>query len=83
MTSIYITENGAYLRKRGGHVVIGRNNEVLLEVPLERVDDVTVVDRVQVSSALVTELLERNVPLSWISSYGNRLYCVVKHENRI
>lgn len=68
MTSIYITENGAYLRKRGGHVVIGRNNEVLLEVPLERVDDVTVVDRVQVLSALVTELLERNVPLSWISS---------------
>ena len=68
MTSSYITENGAYLRKRGGHVVIGRNNEVLLEVPLERVDDVTVVDRVQVSSALVTELLERNVPLSWISS---------------
>ena len=68
MTSIYITENGAYLRKRGGHVVIGRNNEVLLEVPLERVNDVTVVDRVQVSSALVTELLERNVPLSWISS---------------
>ena len=68
MTSIYITENGACLRKRGGHVVIGRNNEVLLEVPLERVDDVTVVDRVQVSSALVTELLKRNVPLSWISS---------------
>ena len=68
MTSIYIAENGGYLRKRGGHVVIGRNNEVLLEVPLERVDDVTVVDRVQVSSALVTELLERNVPLSWISS---------------
>lgn len=68
MTSIYIAENGGYLRKRGGHVVNGRNNEVLLEVPLERVDDVTVVDRVQVSSALVTELLERNVPLSWISS---------------
>ncbi|MBQ9764199.1 MAG: CRISPR-associated endonuclease Cas1 [Phascolarctobacterium sp.] len=70
MTSIYITENGAYLRKRGGHVIIGRNNEVLLEVPLERVEDVTVVDNVQVSSALATEFLERNIPLSWISSYG-------------
>lgn len=70
MTSIYITENGAYLRKRGGHVIIGRNNEVLLEVPLERVEDVTIVDTVQVSSALATEFLERNIPLSWISSYG-------------
>ena len=90
MTSIYITENGAYLRKRGGHVVIGRNNEVLLEVPLERVDDVTVVDRVQVASALVTELLERNVPLSWISSYGkfygslvsNGTVDVLKHKKQ-
>ena len=70
MTSIYITENGAYLKKRGGHVIIGRNNEVLLEVPMERVDDVTIVDNVYVSSALATEFLERNIPLSWISSYG-------------
>lgn len=25
MTSLYITESGAYLRKRGGHVLVGRN----------------------------------------------------------
>ena len=58
MTSLYITESGAYLKKRGGHVLVGRNNEILLEVPLERVEDVTLVDSVQISSALITEFLE-------------------------
>lgn len=70
MTSLYITESGAYLKKRGGHVVIGRNNEILMEVPLERLDDVTLIDSVQLSSELVTELLRRNIPLSWLSGMG-------------
>ena len=52
MTSLYITESGAYLRKRGGHVLVGRNNELLFEIPLERVEDVTLVDSVQISSEL-------------------------------
>lgn len=70
MTSLYITESGAYLHKRGGHVVIGRNNEVLLEVPLERIEDVTLMDSVRISSKLLTEFMERNVPLSWLSGLG-------------
>lgn len=70
MTSLYITESGAYLKKRGGHVLVGRNNEILLEVPLERVEDVTLVDSVQISSALITEFLERDIPLSWLSGQG-------------
>lgn len=70
MTSLYITESGAYLRKRGGHVLVGRNNEILLEVPLECIEDVTLVDSVQISSGLISEFLERNVPLSWISGHG-------------
>ena len=70
MTSLYITESGAYLRKRGGHVLVGRNNEILLEVPLERIEDVTLVDSVQISSGLITEFLERNIPISWLSGRG-------------
>ena len=70
MTSLYITEPGAYLNKRGGHVVIGRNNEVLKEVPLEKLEAVHVVDTVSMSSVLIVELLERNIPLTWLSGRG-------------
>lgn len=73
MTSLYITESGAYLRKRGGHVLVGRNNELLLEVPLERIEDVTLIDSVQISSELISEFLQRGIPLSWISGRGRFL----------
>lgn len=90
MTSLYITESGAYLRKRGGHVLVGRNNEVLLEVPLERIEDVTLVDSVQISSELITEFLERNIPLSWLSGRGrffgsllsNGSIDIIKHQKQ-
>lgn len=90
MTSLYITESGAYLHKRGGHVIVGRNNEVLMEIPLERIEDVTLVDSVQISSQLITEFLERNIPLSWISGYGrfcgslvsNGAVDVLKHKKQ-
>ena len=90
MTSLYITESGAYLRKRGGHVLVGRNNEVLLEVPLERIEDVTLVDSVQISSGLITEFLERNIPLSWLSGRGrffgsllsNGSIDIIKHQKQ-
>lgn len=70
MTSIYITEAGAKLQHKGGRVVIGRNQEVLMEVPLEKVEDVSLVDSVQISSSLLTELLARGVPITWLSGQG-------------
>ena len=90
MTSLYITESGAYLRKRGGHVLVGRNNELLLEVPLERIEDVTLIDSVQISSELISEFLQRDVPLSWLSGRGrffgsllsNGSVDILKHEQQ-
>ena len=90
MTSLYITESGAYLRKRGGHVLVGRNNELLLEVPLERIEDVTLIDSVQISSELISEFLQRDVPLSWISGRGrffgsllsNSSIDILKHQQQ-
>lgn len=70
MSTLYITEAGAFIRRNGGHVVVGRNNEVLFEVPLEMIEDITVFDSVHISAPLLTQLIERSVPVSWLSSYG-------------
>ena len=40
MSSLYVTEAGSFIKRNGGHVVVGRNNEVLFEVPLERIEDI-------------------------------------------
>lgn len=70
MSSIYVTEAGTFIHKRNGRAVIGRNNEVLAEVPLEQVEDVTLIDTVQISSALITYFLEHKIPISWLSGSG-------------
>ncbi len=41
MTTLYVTESGSFIKRKGGHVIVGRNHEVLFEVPFESIDDVT------------------------------------------
>ena len=81
MSSIYITESGAYLRKRGGRMLVGRNNEILFEVPLEIIEDITLVDSVHISSKMITECLEREIPLSWLSSQGSFYGCLINNNS--
>jgi CRISPR associated protein cas1 len=48
MSSLYVTEAGSFIKRQGGHVVVDRNNEELFEVPLERIEDITVFDTVSI-----------------------------------
>ena len=57
MSFVYITEEGAYVQKRGGNFVIGRNRECIMEIPEEALEGLTLIDRVQVSSQAMVELL--------------------------
>ena len=70
MSWIYVTEAGARLGLRGGRYVISRENEVVAEVPQQLVEGVTVIDAVQVSSHAIVDLLQRNIPVTWLSSEG-------------
>lgn len=80
MSSLYVTEAGAYIRRNGGHVVIGRNNEILFEVPFERIEDITVFDTVHISSSLVTEFIEKGIPITWLSGYGKYFGTLINGE---
>ena len=58
MSVAYITEEGAYIKKRGGVFVVGRNQEVVMEIPEEMLEGLTLIDGVQVSSRAMVELAE-------------------------
>lgn len=70
MASIYITENGTYLHKRGGKLLIDKEETTITEVPLELVENITVTNTTQISSSLITECLTKNIPVSWMSTSG-------------
>ena len=57
MSFVYITEEGAYIQKRGGNFVVGRNRECVMEIPEEVLEGLTLIDSVQVSSKAMVELL--------------------------
>ena len=70
MSYVYITEEGATLSKQGGRLIVSRNNEVVFELPLETIEAVVFIGNIQVTSQTIVELLERGVPLTWLSDRG-------------
>jgi CRISP-associated protein Cas1 len=70
MSSLYLTEPGYYLEKEGNRLRIKRKAETVKEVPLEKVSSVVLMGKCYVTSPLVVELLEREIPVTWLSSTG-------------
>ena len=83
MTWLYVTEPGARIGKKGGNIVLSRANEVICEIPSETVEGVTIIDSVQVSSPVITVFLEKQIPVTWLSTggkYYGRLESTMAHD---
>lgn len=70
MSFVYITEEGARIQKKGGKFLVGRNLEILFEIPEEVLEGLVLIGSVQVSSQAMVELLRLGVPVTWISGTG-------------
>ncbi|MBV9388692.1 MAG: CRISPR-associated endonuclease Cas1 [Chroococcidiopsidaceae cyanobacterium CP_BM_ER_R8_30] len=73
MGTIYITQDDAFVGKTDERLTVRANKQTLLDVPLIKVDGVVVLGRTTVSPAAVMELLERKIPLSFLTSMGRYL----------
>lgn len=73
MGTIYITQDDAFIGKSDERVTVRADKKTLLDVPLLKVDGVVVLGRATVSPAAVIELLERKIPLSFLTSTGRYL----------
>lgn len=70
MTTLYIKEQGAQLRRTGERLVVTRENEVLQDIPIIHVDQVVVMGNVQLTTPAVALLLQRDVDVVFLSSRG-------------
>ncbi|MBY0402717.1 MAG: CRISPR-associated endonuclease Cas1 [Cyanobacteria bacterium] len=70
MTTLYITEPGAYLTSKNNRLEIKKSQDLLKSLPIEKIENVVMVGSVSVSGPCMTDLLEREVPLTWISYNG-------------
>ena len=68
---LYISEPGSYLKKSGNRIVIEKDRSVTGEIQIEKLEAVIIFSGVQISSPLITFLLEKGIPMTWLSSNGS------------
>jgi CRISPR-associated protein Cas1 len=70
MSVVYVKEQRSVVRKRGGRILVEKEGECLLEIPLRQTDSVAVFGNVQVTTQAMSELLERGIPLALYTRHG-------------
>ena len=73
MGTVYISQNEAFIGKTDERLTVRANKVTLLDVPLIKVEGVVVLGRATISPAAVIELLERKIPLSFLTGTGRYL----------
>lgn len=71
MGTVYISQENAFIGKTDECLKVKAENP--LEVPLIKIDGVVVLGRATVSPSVVNELLERHIPLSFLTQTGRYL----------
>jgi CRISP-associated protein Cas1 len=73
MGTVYISTDDAFIGKTDERLRVRAQKETLLDVPLIKVDGVVILGRATVSPAALIELLERKIPLSFMTATGRYL----------
>lgn len=78
MPTLYIQEQGATVRKSGQQVIISKAGKTLETIPLHKIDQVVLMGRgVQMSTALLVDLLARDIPVMLTNQRGSRHYATL------
>lgn len=70
MSVIYVREQNSAVYKRGGRIVVQKDEETLAEIPLRETDLVAVFGNVQVSTQALSEFLDRGIPVGLYTRHG-------------
>ncbi len=78
MPTLYVHEQGTTVRKRDEQVLVTRGDQTLQEIPLNNIEQVVLMGRgVQLSTALLVELLGRGIPVMLTNQRGSRHYATL------
>ncbi len=70
---LYVTSDGAYLKRDGESVVVKVENEIRLRIPIHTLEGIVCFGRTSVSPWLVGMCGEKGVALTFLSTYGKFL----------
>ena len=70
MSSLYVVEQGTYLQKEQGRLVLKAPKDEPLEVPIREVDRILVFGNVQLSTAVIGVCLQQQIPVIFSEPAG-------------
>jgi len=70
MTSLYITEQNAWIRKRGQRILVEKDEATLLEIPYFKIDTVLLFGNVKFTTQAAGLLLDHGVELAFLTTSG-------------
>lgn len=68
---LYLTEQGAVLRKSGERFLVEHEDRIVLDLPYHKLEQVFVFGHVQVTTQAMLELMERDIDLSYFTWSGS------------
>jgi len=70
MSILYLTEQGTVLRKKGGRLLITKNDEIIKEISGFKLERVLIFGNIQITAQAMAFLLDEGIEVSFLSSYG-------------
>jgi CRISP-associated protein Cas1 len=73
MGTLYITQDDSFIGKTDERLTVKADKKQLIDVPMIKVEGIVVLGRATISPAAVIELLERKIPMSFMTRTGRFL----------
>jgi len=70
LSTLYLTEQGAKLRKEGRRLIVEKEGEKLLDLPVFKIDSVLIFGNVQISTQALRLFLENGVETAFLNLSG-------------
>lgn len=70
MPVLYLTEQGATLRKEGGLLLVTKDSRELQRIPAIKVEQVVVLGNINLTTPVITYLLSEGIDCVFCNSYG-------------
>ncbi len=77
MGTVYITqEYDSFIGKTDERLTVKADKKKLLDIPLIKIDGLVIMGQAAISPAIINELLERKIPLSFVTATGRYKGCL-------
>jgi CRISP-associated protein Cas1 len=80
--SLYITENGLFLKKRSNRIVVRRGKEIVQEIPFLDLKRIVIFGHTQVSTQLLKSLSEKGVDVAFLTANGRFKFRIVSETSK-